>query len=87
MTEVKIDIPADWTENDLRNFLKYINTDHDKKVTTRSFDYPNCNGDKPCRFWQQTGKESYQGECKLGSVSCITAVFNHEKPSRWMAKD
>ena len=40
-----------------------------------------------CYFWYPTGLEPYQGYCKLGSIECITAVFNHKPPTRFLEKD
>ena len=40
-----------------------------------------------CYFWESTGTEPYRGYCKLGSVNCITAIFNHQSPTRFLGKN
>ena len=87
MANVTIDIPADWSKNDLAAFLKYISRGGGGQATTTTGTKHHCWRNEPCIFWHQDGKEEYQGHCGLGSCTCITAIFNQQNPPRWTLKE
>ena len=64
-------------------FLEWVENEVVKEVVT-SLTERYCYN---CVCWKWSGVTSSSGYCSLYSVSCITAVFNHEKPPRFLSMD
>ena len=71
---MKIQLPKGVTEKDLEEFLKALNAKNTKSEPTTQT--KNCSN---CLF--------YDGGCGLYSCDCATAIFNKEKPPRWLPKE
>ncbi len=89
MADTIIDIPDDWTSADLNKFLTHLNYDKEKEERAvqvgRTTEH--CWRKNACARWHQDGDEVYQGHCAVYSVLCATAIFNRQKPPRWLSKE
>lgn len=84
----KIELPSNWTKQDVEGFLKFIKPDAEDKLERDGLKVErpkhHCWRDGGCLFWVQDGQKEYQGHCGLESCECLTAVFNHRNPTRWL---
>ena len=84
----RVSVPNNWTKQNVEGFLKYIKPDPEDKQERESLKViepkHHCWRNEGCLFWHQDGEEKYQGHCDLGSCECLTAVFNHRDPTRWL---
>lgn len=86
-TQVTLEVPAGWTEADVLKLLRKAALDepaHEPHVPGEPDHH--CWRKQPCLFWVSEGSKPWPGYCGLGSSTCLTRVFNHENPTRWLPR-
>jgi len=85
--KVLIELPKGTSLKDFQSFLEKHTRDEDQElVTMKSLTKPK-NSCSNCGAWKPGIGLDKTPHCWYYSSTCVTAVFNHREPTRWIPRD